>query len=64
MEDNRADRRKTMKCKNCNFYKLNEDKTTFQCLNKIPEMNIKCILRHLYWLLLSNQQLGEKVKNL
>ncbi len=26
-----------MKCKNCKFFKLNEDKITFQCLNKTLE---------------------------
>ena len=53
-----------MKCKRCKFFKLNEDKITFQCLNKIPEMNIQCLLRHLYWLLETNRQLGKKVEGL
>ena len=53
-----------MKCKKCKFFKLNADKITFKCLNKIPEMKVECLLKHLYWLLNSNQQLGKKVEGL
>ena len=54
-----------MECKKCKFAKFEEDKITFQCLKSIAEQEtVICVLRHLYWLINSNRQLGEKAKKL
>lgn len=63
MENNK--RNKNIICKKCKFAKFNEDKTSFQCLKPIAEQEtVICILRHFYWLLSSNQQLGKKAEKL
>lgn len=46
-----------MKCKRCKFAKFSIDKTTFSCMNPIPEMTT-------LWLLMSNQRLGQKAEKL
>ena len=53
-----------MKCKKCKFAKFFENKKMLQCLLPIPEQKTQCILRNLFWLILSNQSLAKKTEKL
>ena len=53
-----------MKCKKCKFAKFESNKRNLQCLQLITEMKPQCLLRHLYWLIISNKQLGAKAEKL
>ena len=53
----------SMKCSKCKFAKFN-DKNTFRCTQPIPEMTTQCIVRNIFWTMLSNTTLIKKTEKM